>query len=102
MSKSIEIKSEIQDNREKTVSIVIDNNNVYEETYNYRALDFCNKDFFTEELIYDATVNNNYVFERKQGNSVLLVNTKNSKDFLWIHPKTKEFELFEYKKMIKK
>ena len=102
MNKSIELKSQIEDNKEIIVSIVVNKNNVYEETYNYRALDFCNKDFFTEEIIYDATVNNDYVFEKKQGNSILLVNSKNTTDYLWIHPKTNEFELFEYKKMIKK
>ncbi len=102
MSKSIEIKSVIEDNKEKKISLIVDKNGVYEETYNYRALDFCNKEYFTEELIYDATVNHNYVLEKNEGTSVLLVNTKNSKDCLWIHPNTKEFELFEYKKMIKK
>ena len=102
MNKSIELKADIKENREKIVSIVVEKDGIYEETYNYRALENYNKEYFIDHLIYDATVNNNYVFERKENESVLLVDSKNGKDSLWIHPKTNEFELFQYKKLVKK
>ena len=63
MNKSIELKADIKENREKIVSIVVEKDGIYEETYNYRALENYNKEYFIDHLIYDATVNNNYVFE---------------------------------------
>jgi len=101
MSKFIEIKSKKSESKETTVSIVVDKDGVYEETYFYRELKNYDEDYFIDHLVYDATVNNDYVLERSENGSILLVDKKNGKDALWIHPKTKEFELFKYKKLKK-
>ena len=77
---------------EKVVSIVADRSGVYEE----------NEYLSTDHIIYQATIHHNFVLERTVGDAVLLKNTKNSKDELWVYPNTNEYELIKYKKLIKK
>lgn len=83
---------------EKVVSIVADRSGVYEETYLYEENEYLS----TDHIIYQATIHHDFVLERTVGDAVLLKNTKNSKDELWVYPKTNEYELIKYKKLIKK
>jgi hypothetical protein len=83
---------------EKVVSIVADRSGVYEETYLYEENEYLS----TDHIIYQATIHHNFVLERTVGDAVLLKNTKNSKDELWVYPNTNEYELIKYKKLIKK
>jgi len=98
----LQLKADIKENREKVVSLVVEKDGIYEETYNYRLLKNYNKEYFIDQLIYDATVNHTFVFERRENDSILLLDSKNGKDALWLHPNTNEFELFQYIKMEKK
>lgn len=97
-TKILELNRHETDNEEKVVSIVADKTGVYEETYLYEKNEFLT----TDQLIYQATIHHNFVLEKAVCDGVLLKNTKNSKDELWVYPNTNEYELIKYKKLIKK
>jgi len=101
MTKYLELSRLTKPNQERVVSILVDKSGVYEETYTYKGLtDY--DELTLEKLIFDATVNHDYVLERSTNGMVILKNSKTFKNEVVIYPKTREFEILEYKKMVKK
>jgi hypothetical protein len=101
MTKYLELSRCKEHNQEQVISIIVDKSGVYEETYTYKGLtDY--DELTLEKLIYDATVIHDYVLERSTNGMVILKNSKKFKNELVLYPKTNEFEILEYKKMVKK
>lgn len=99
-TKYLELSRHENENYERVISLMVDKSGVYEETYTYKNLsDYTN--FTLEELIFDATVNHDYVLERSYNGAVILKNSKKFKNEVILYPKTNEFEIMEYIKMEK-
>jgi hypothetical protein len=100
-TKYLELSRHEKQDYERVVSLMVDKSGVYEETYTYKSLSDYD-DLTLEELIYDATVNHDYVLERSSNGAVILKNSKKFKNEVVLYPKTNEFEIMEYNKMVKK
>ena len=100
-TKYLELSREETPDYEKTVSIVVDKEGVFEEVYTYKSLNSYDE-LTLDELIYDATVKHDYILEKVTNGVVILKNSKKYKNELLLYPKTNEFEIMEYNKMEKK
>ena len=77
-------------------AIVYENGQVYERNYEYADMEPFNSNM--NNVIHNFVVNKNYILRGSDLKNGIVV-LERGKDRVYLYPKSKEIEIFEYKKM---